>query len=943
MLNLDKVSKQYSTRQGRVSILKDVSLQVERGERIGILGHNGAGKSTLIRLISGVERPTSGRIRRDMSISWPLAFGGAFLGMLSGLDNFRFICRLYNVDAREKIDFVEDFCELGRYFREPLRTYSAGMRARLAFAVSMAVEFDCFLIDEIVAVGDSRFQAKCNYELFERRGDRAFVIVSHHADFIREHCDTACVLIDGSLYHFASVDQAYQAYNEHIASRTLNEKIAALALQAKADEPADRAPAPAKITEKNREEVLMEQQIIGLGSIVTTAIDRNLDDAVTAGLIKAFTSGNVEPDLFLDTLNYLSLNSGPAAAIKFAEMVVTFSKNSLFYVVLGDILYGQNNDKMAIEAFQKALEQDANSFWGHRNLGITFFKIGSYEACIPHLLQAYGLTSDPVQHRELAWHLIDCFTYLEREVPQQVRAMARAATSELVEFTPAYWPEMELLGVRAQGLLPPGVRLADVRFELEVGDGVHAPTTLLFAGNSLRRYAAIAGTESFQCNFVVPLNTAPQTCRIRVVLPDGSQGIVEEAPVGVMSGVPAGYREVAVDSAARADWLFANHAHTAASLHYGLAVAAGEPVDDERYAESLIALGRFHEAEWHLDRVHGGQGDAVPEEASGKLFDLYCAEIGRSRVPGWEAKIGSLIKARLERHPADAAALTNRGHFEVHLGQMSEAIEDYARAHVAAQGRELIHFSRGITSARFADVDPVPSLAGHPAVPPRDRLIHLFACDAVYFKRYGAAVAASSARGQGDSQIHLHGHIVDPDCEALELAEVLRAKYGLRTTSEFFPFGNAPRHARIAYYTSARFVVAASLMQMYDAPVLITETDCQINWSWPQIMDWCAGADFGSVMSSQWNWVPWTKIPAGIAYFDNGPRGHAMACFIRDFLMKVFADPEATKSDLWTIDQVALWLAWTRHKQYMVGRHLPMTSVLRLATGDKTNILSEDD
>lgn len=182
MIRMNSVSKSYPTRGGPVRVLKDVNLTVRHGERIGILGRNGAGKSTLIRLMSGAELPTSGDVHRDMSVSWPLAFGGAFQGSLTGYDNLRFICRIYGVDPEDKRAFVEEFSELGIYLREPVKTYSSGMRARLAFAISMVIEFDCFLIDEIVAVGDARFHDKCHHELFERRGDRAMIIVSHNAD-----------------------------------------------------------------------------------------------------------------------------------------------------------------------------------------------------------------------------------------------------------------------------------------------------------------------------------------------------------------------------------------------------------------------------------------------------------------------------------------------------------------------------------------------------------------------------------------------------------------------------------------------------------------------------------------------------------------------------------------------------------------------------------------
>ncbi len=214
MITLRNISKFYYTRQGRQIVLDDVNLSVAKGERIGILGRNGSGKSTLIRLISGVERPTYGRILRGISISWPLAFGGAFQGSLSGLDNIRFICRVYGVPIPPAIKYVEEFCELGIYLREPVKKYSSGMRARLAFGISMAVEFDCFLIDEIVAVGDDRFQEKCRIELFEKRSDRSMIIVSHNADFVRAHCQHAAVLVNSKLHNFDKVDDAFNFYHE---------------------------------------------------------------------------------------------------------------------------------------------------------------------------------------------------------------------------------------------------------------------------------------------------------------------------------------------------------------------------------------------------------------------------------------------------------------------------------------------------------------------------------------------------------------------------------------------------------------------------------------------------------------------------------------------------------------------------------------------------------
>lgn len=213
MIELRGVTKIYPTRNGHHTVLSEVNFIIRPAEKVGILGRNGAGKSTLIRILSGAERPTRGQIYRGMNLSWPLAFGGAFQGSLTGLDNLKFICRIYGVDYHDKIHYVEEFSELGQYLREPVKTYSSGMRARLAFAISMAVEFDCFLIDEVISVGDARFHQKCQYELFEKRKDRAMIMVSHEAHNIRENCNRFCVLRHGKLHELPDVESAYAFYN----------------------------------------------------------------------------------------------------------------------------------------------------------------------------------------------------------------------------------------------------------------------------------------------------------------------------------------------------------------------------------------------------------------------------------------------------------------------------------------------------------------------------------------------------------------------------------------------------------------------------------------------------------------------------------------------------------------------------------------------------------
>jgi len=216
MIRVRDLRKVYRTRHGEKLVLDGISFDLERGERLGVLGRNGAGKSTMIRVVSGAERPTSGMVEREMSVSWPLAFGGAFHHMLTGIDNVRFISRLYAQDFDRNIAFVEQFAELGAYLREPVWTYSSGMRARLAFAISMITEFDCFLIDEIASVGDQRFHDRCNYELFEKRADRAMIIISHDAAYIRDHCNRFAVLHDGKMILYDDFEHAYADFKELI-------------------------------------------------------------------------------------------------------------------------------------------------------------------------------------------------------------------------------------------------------------------------------------------------------------------------------------------------------------------------------------------------------------------------------------------------------------------------------------------------------------------------------------------------------------------------------------------------------------------------------------------------------------------------------------------------------------------------------------------------------
>src|ERR1700748_448901 len=214
MIRAVDVTKEYWT-EGRVHrAVSNVSFSVARGEKLALIGRNGAGKSTLIRLLGGVELPTSGRIEQSMSVSWPLALQGGFQGSLTGNDNMRFIARIYNKPFADIKAYVEDFAELGKYLSEPVKIYSIGMRARFAFALSLAIDFDCYLIDEIIAAGDQRFQRRSHEELFEKRADRTLILASHMGEVIKSYCSRALVLHRGRGKVFDDLNVALDIYEE---------------------------------------------------------------------------------------------------------------------------------------------------------------------------------------------------------------------------------------------------------------------------------------------------------------------------------------------------------------------------------------------------------------------------------------------------------------------------------------------------------------------------------------------------------------------------------------------------------------------------------------------------------------------------------------------------------------------------------------------------------
>lgn len=214
MFDLHNVSKSYPAKGGRKKVFNNITATFPLDRNVAILGPNGAGKSTLMRLLAGAELPDEGTIIRHGRISWPLGFSGGFNGSMTGIENIRFVARIYGEDTEATIEYVKDFSELGNALKQPIRTYSSGMKARLAFGMSMAIDFDCYLIDEITAVGDQNFKKKSQRVFQEKLPNSRIVMISHSMSQIREYCSCGLVLSTQGARFCDDIETLIKTYHE---------------------------------------------------------------------------------------------------------------------------------------------------------------------------------------------------------------------------------------------------------------------------------------------------------------------------------------------------------------------------------------------------------------------------------------------------------------------------------------------------------------------------------------------------------------------------------------------------------------------------------------------------------------------------------------------------------------------------------------------------------
>lgn len=218
MIELIDLQKSYFASGQKKIITDSVSMVLPSHKSIALVGRNGAGKSSLLRMIAGTDNPDSGVIKSNGTISWPVGFAGSFHGELTGAQNVRFIARIYGVDTDDLIDYVEDFAELGPHFHMPFRTYSSGMRSRLAFGASMGIHFDTYLVDEVTSVGDADFRRKSEEVFNDRMSGAGAIVVSHSLELLSRICESGMLLEQGVLSYFEDVNQAIAAYRKLLAA-----------------------------------------------------------------------------------------------------------------------------------------------------------------------------------------------------------------------------------------------------------------------------------------------------------------------------------------------------------------------------------------------------------------------------------------------------------------------------------------------------------------------------------------------------------------------------------------------------------------------------------------------------------------------------------------------------------------------------------------------------
>jgi len=217
ILELKNISKSFTIKGKKNIILNEFDLTLQKNDSLGVVGRNGAGKSTFLGLVSGIIYPDTGTIKRFGSISWPIGRINCFQGSLTGKQNCYFICKIYYGEDKDKIkktlQKIESFADIGSFFDKPVKSYSAGMRSRLIFGVSLFIKFDIYLIDEITAAGDQQFRKKAYQAFLELKESSTIIMVSHNLNEIKKSCNKLIWIKDGNPVFYNNVEKGINDYN----------------------------------------------------------------------------------------------------------------------------------------------------------------------------------------------------------------------------------------------------------------------------------------------------------------------------------------------------------------------------------------------------------------------------------------------------------------------------------------------------------------------------------------------------------------------------------------------------------------------------------------------------------------------------------------------------------------------------------------------------------
>jgi len=218
MILVKNVYKRYQTLHGPGPwVLSNVNFSIPPKLSVGILGANGAGKSTLLSLIGGTDFANRGEIKRNCRVSWPMGLGSGLKGSLTGRQNAVFVCRIHGLNDKEisyALSFIEDFAEIGKSFDQPINTYSSGMRSRLQFGMSLAIDFDVYISDEVTSTGDAAFQKKAQQAFQNLAGRSSLIMASHSDQTLKQFCKAGIFVKQGKVHWFDEIDDAVKAYKK---------------------------------------------------------------------------------------------------------------------------------------------------------------------------------------------------------------------------------------------------------------------------------------------------------------------------------------------------------------------------------------------------------------------------------------------------------------------------------------------------------------------------------------------------------------------------------------------------------------------------------------------------------------------------------------------------------------------------------------------------------